>query len=196
MTTTTTMASNGKLRKSLADQIDRLDGILDGLSDALNGAVASAVKDAVKQAVREAVQSLAAEIQSYPAVRQLIQKSLMPSMTPAQTPREDDEHRPGGGKLAAARSWISSRVQALYGRCKQGAYLAYAAVCRAWQWARERLGTVAVALAGLVLAGVTYLVRTRMADLMGKCCHAAKDRALKAWASLRRLRSAALPAGG
>jgi hypothetical protein len=100
-----------------------------------------------------------------------------------------------GGKLAAARSWISSRVQALYGRCKQGAYLGYTAVCRTWQWARERLGTVAVALAGLVLAGVTYLVRTRVADLMVMCCRAAKDRALRAWASMRRLRPAALPAG-
>jgi hypothetical protein len=196
MTTTTTMASNGKLRKSLADQIDRLDGILDGLADALNGAVTSAVKDAVGQAVREAVHSLAAEIQSHPAVRQLIQKSLMPSMTPAQPQHKDDEPRPGGGKLAAARSWIGSRVQALYGRCKQGAYLASAAMRRAWQWTCERFGTVAVALAGLVLAGVTYLVRTRVADLMSKCCHAARDRAIRAWASLRRLRPAALPAGG
>jgi hypothetical protein len=195
MTTTTTMASNGKLRKSLADQIDRLDGILDGLADALNGAVASAVKDAVGQAVREAVQSLAAEIQSHPAVRQLIQKSLMPSMAPAEPQHKDDEPRPGS-KLAAARSWIGSRVQALYQRCKQGAYLAYTAVCRAWQWARERLGTVAVALAGLVLAGLTYLVRTRVADLMSKCCHTARGRAIRAWASLRRLRTVALPAGG
>jgi hypothetical protein len=196
MTTPTTMASNGKLRKSLADQIDRLDGILDGLADALNGAVASAVKDAVGQAVREAVQSLTVEIQSHPAVRQLIQKSLMPSMAPAQPPREEDEPRPSGGKLAAVRNWVGSRVQALYGRCKQGAYLAKTAVCRSWQWGRERLGTVAVALAGLVLAGVTCLVRTQVADLMVTCCRAARDRAIRAWASLRRLRTAALPAGG
>jgi hypothetical protein len=33
MTTTTT---NGRTRKSLAEQIDRLDAILDGLADALN----------------------------------------------------------------------------------------------------------------------------------------------------------------
>ncbi len=51
----TTMMANGRARKSLADQIDRLDGILDGLADALNQAVAEAVKEAVAVAVRAAV---------------------------------------------------------------------------------------------------------------------------------------------
>src|SRR5947209_5832748 len=52
MTTTTTRTEpNGKVRKSLADQIDRLDGILDGLDAALSGAVQDAVEQAVRQAV-------------------------------------------------------------------------------------------------------------------------------------------------
>ena len=36
---TVTMQTNGQVRKSLAEQIDRLDGILDGLADGLNEAV-------------------------------------------------------------------------------------------------------------------------------------------------------------
>src|SRR4051812_16304649 len=52
---TTTMTRNGQGRPSLAQQIDRLDGILDGLADALNQAVAQAVKEAVAEAVRVAV---------------------------------------------------------------------------------------------------------------------------------------------
>ena len=35
-----TATLNGNVRKSLAEQIDRLDGILDGLADSLSGAIA------------------------------------------------------------------------------------------------------------------------------------------------------------
>jgi len=42
-----------KVRKNLADQIDRLDATLDGLADNLNQAVASAVKDAVQNVLLE-----------------------------------------------------------------------------------------------------------------------------------------------
>jgi hypothetical protein len=50
--------TNGKVRKSLADQLDRLDGILDVLGDGLNEAIA----DAVKSAVTTAVQSVLSEL--------------------------------------------------------------------------------------------------------------------------------------
>lgn len=43
---TATMMANGKTRKTLADQLDRLDRILDGLAEALNEAVADAVRSA------------------------------------------------------------------------------------------------------------------------------------------------------
>lgn len=52
---------NGRFKKSLAYQLDRLDSILDGLADALNGAVADAVKQAVGTAAREAVKVALAE---------------------------------------------------------------------------------------------------------------------------------------
>src|ERR1700722_14194127 len=57
---------NGRVaRKSLAEQIDRLDGILDGLAEALNGAVSDAVKDAVGQAAQVAVsEAVAATLQA------------------------------------------------------------------------------------------------------------------------------------
>ncbi len=47
--------NNGQVRKTLASQLDRLDGILDALSDGLNEAVATAVEGAVERAVRQAV---------------------------------------------------------------------------------------------------------------------------------------------
>jgi hypothetical protein len=41
--TTMTTNTNGRTRKSLAEQIYRLDAILDGLSEALTDSVAAAV---------------------------------------------------------------------------------------------------------------------------------------------------------
>lgn len=55
MSTTTATSLNGRMKKTLAFQLDRLDTILDGLADALNGAVADAVKATVGNAAREAV---------------------------------------------------------------------------------------------------------------------------------------------
>jgi hypothetical protein len=44
---------NGRVRKSLAEQIDRLDRTLDGLANGLNEAVATAVQIAVREALTE-----------------------------------------------------------------------------------------------------------------------------------------------
>jgi hypothetical protein len=79
MTTTTT---DGRTRKSLAEQIDRLDAILDGLADALNEAVADAVKDAVTAAVQEAVHAAVVEVLTNAELR----KRLGVVQTPATQP--------------------------------------------------------------------------------------------------------------
>src|ERR1700730_5454765 len=63
---TTTM--NGNVRKSLAEQIDRLDPILDGLAVSLSGAVADAVRETVAVAVKEAVQAVLIEVLGNPEV--------------------------------------------------------------------------------------------------------------------------------
>ena len=68
MTTATRNGSNGKARKSLAEQIDRLDGILHGLSEALDGAIADSVARAVEGAVHRAVESA---VQQLPSINKL-----------------------------------------------------------------------------------------------------------------------------
>jgi hypothetical protein len=70
---TTTSNTNGRVRTSLASQIDRLDSILDGLAEAINETVVAAVQAAVGQAVREAVQATLAEVLSNPQLRPLLQ---------------------------------------------------------------------------------------------------------------------------
>jgi hypothetical protein len=79
---TTTTTTNGRTRKSLAEQIDRLDAILDGLADALNEAVADAVKEAVTVAVQEAVHAAVVEVLTNAELR----KRLGVVQTPATQP--------------------------------------------------------------------------------------------------------------
>jgi hypothetical protein len=80
----TTSNPNGRTaRKSLAEQIDRLDAILDGLAENLNAAVvdavAGAVKDAVTVAVQEAVHAAVLEVLTNAELRKRLQ-------TPASQP--------------------------------------------------------------------------------------------------------------
>jgi hypothetical protein len=72
-----TVLTNSKVRKSLSEQIDRLDKILDGLAEALNGAVADAVTQAVGLAVKEAVQTVLTEVLSNPDLRAQLQGSAV-----------------------------------------------------------------------------------------------------------------------
>ncbi len=62
---------NGRARKSLADQIDRLDKVLDGLADGLNDAIASAVQEAVRAVLKEVLvqQELLAKLQAETTVQ-------------------------------------------------------------------------------------------------------------------------------
>jgi hypothetical protein len=66
----TTMTPNGKPRKQLGDQLDRLDeqlarqdAVIDALADGLNEAVGDAAKEGVKEAVQAAVVELLTNIE-------------------------------------------------------------------------------------------------------------------------------------
>jgi hypothetical protein len=103
----TTTTTNGKLRKSLAEQIDRLDAILDGLSAALNESVAAAVKEAVGLAVREAIQAVMTEVFANPAVLELLHGV---GTQPAKVGV--------GERLQTAWSFIAAKAKAAVGSCK------------------------------------------------------------------------------
>jgi hypothetical protein len=107
--TMTTTNVNGRVRKSLAEQIDRLDQILDGLADGLNEAVAMAVKEAVSLAVKEAVQAVLAEVLTNPAVREPLGGVGSPSVPPADaSPKSGWRQR-----LGQAGAWIGRRLGAV-----------------------------------------------------------------------------------
>src|SRR5262249_414231 len=93
-------------RKSLADQIQRLDSILDGLSEGLNEAVTTAVKEAVTTGVQQAI----VEVLTNPELQQLLHPPKTPD-PPVHSPTPP-ESRGGGflGGLWLARSGSAGRV--------------------------------------------------------------------------------------
>src|SRR5688500_12767993 len=82
-----TATTNGKHRKQLSDQLDRLDGIIDALAEGLNAAVA----DAAREGTRLAVQGAIVEILTNPDLRAAIRQATgdgvgSGSPAPAPTP--------------------------------------------------------------------------------------------------------------
>jgi hypothetical protein len=89
MTTSNGTINSRTARKSLADQIDRLDGILDGLAEALNESVADAVKGVIAQAVRSAVEAAVKEVLASPdLLRAALEKHAPPSANPMPPAQE------------------------------------------------------------------------------------------------------------
>jgi hypothetical protein len=103
----TTTTTNSRLRKSLADEIDRLDAILDGLANALNESVAAAVKEAVGLAVKEAVQAVLTEVLANPAVLELLHGITAQPATPSF-----------GQRVRSAWSFVMAKISAVGNACK------------------------------------------------------------------------------
>ena len=183
MTTTTTNA-DGRTRKSLAEQIDRLDAILDGLSDALDGAVAAAVQEAAGRAVREAVQAVLAEVLTNPALRE---RALPADSQPA--PRADSLSVPQ--PPARLATWLGARARSCVRACAAGLCWARDTAVRlsllAGGWLRA-----ALLAAGAVTAGVANFVRARLAAVAGRLSGWAAGLVATAGPALRRLVPAAL----
>lgn len=116
------LSTNGQ-RKSLAEQIDRLDSILDGLSEGLNDAVASvvqqavsaAVEQAVALAVREAVHSVLTEILTNADLR----AALLPPAQASAPAAPQKPAQPVKERLDRAWTWVKSTVQAIWAKVKE-----------------------------------------------------------------------------
>jgi hypothetical protein len=99
------VTTNGRARKSLAEQIDRLDRTLDGLADALNESVATAV--------REAVQGVLVEMLADAGLRAQLQAGLSPPA--AATPPVTAAPAPSPVRRGCRRLWngVKQRIYAV-----------------------------------------------------------------------------------
>jgi hypothetical protein len=147
MTTTLRASSNGQPRKTLASQLDRLDGILDGLDAALAGAV----QEAVGQAVKEAVQAVLTEV----LTNRALQEQLRPDSTDSAA-AESRQQRPSLPQRLgqAAAKGLRSTVQTV-------------------RQAGRRVGLFLLAAAGLT-ASVAYAARRRLASATAAVCRVGK----------------------
>src|SRR5262249_7482708 len=167
MTLPTTNDTDKKARKSLSEQIDRLDSLLDGLADNLNAAVADAVRDAVGGAVREAVQVTLLELLAHPEIKSLLQAATASCSAPPspKTPPDDTDGRPGQrDRLGAAGAWAGRQAGVAGNACARAGRWLKAGLLGVWQL-RTRLLT-AVGL-GAAVGLAAYLAGPWLSALAG-----------------------------
>jgi hypothetical protein len=174
---TQTLEMNGPTRKTLASQLDRLDGILDGLSEGLNQAVAQAVREAVGLAVQEAVQAVLTELLTNPALREQLQGPAEAESAPPDGLANKEDG--GGGRLTALCGRVGDKLRSA---CRAGAGClrqAGRAASLAWRLADDRVRAA-------LLVAVAYLARTALAAAARRLCGAARSLVNRAWGALRR----------
>ena len=86
---TTKLNTNGQARKSLAEQIDRLDAVLDGLAEGINDTVVAAVKEAVGAAV----QAVLREVLSSPELLARLAVAVPAATQKAEKPKASWKQR-------------------------------------------------------------------------------------------------------
>ena len=162
----TKTVTNGQARKSLAEQIGRLDAVLDGLADGLNEAVA----DAVKEAVGAAVQAVLSEVLANPEVQARLRAPAPAVATPAPKARWKEYgawlcasvvvwyavvRAEWCKRLVQARRWVSGAVERMRGLSRYKWHLLVAlSVAAAATASASWTGPVVAAAAGW-LAGCT-----------------------------------------
>jgi hypothetical protein len=159
MNATMTTATNGKPRKQLSDQLDRLDvqmdradAILDALSEGLNGAVADATKEGTRAAVKDAV----IELLTDPELRAALHKASAPPTGPRVSVW--DRLRAKARQLAARTAAMARSVrQAVAAKVAEAKAIVAGAAAPAWvAWQFRKAAVVGLGI-GVVVTGVAYL---------------------------------------
>jgi hypothetical protein len=149
---------NGKPRKQLAEELDRMtaqldraDAILDALSEGLNGAVAEATKEGTRLAVKEAV----VELLTDPDLRDALHRASAPlaEAQPTLWERMKAKARQAGERAAALTQAARRAVTTKAGEAK--AVLAGAAAPAWVAWKLRKAALVGLGI-GVVVAGIAY----------------------------------------
>src|SRR5262249_14212650 len=119
-------------RKTLASQLDRLDGIL----DALDVALAEAVRDAVAGAVREAVVAVSRELMTNPEILAAVAAAAAPA-APLARPAGSPPEQPPPGRAPSVRGRVRRAWNAAVAVLTFVAAWALSAAPSAINWARQ-----------------------------------------------------------
>src|SRR6266567_4548749 len=102
MSNTSVAGADGKARrKTLSDQLDRLDGVIDDLSEGLHQAVAHVVGQAVTQAVQQAVEGLMQTVLNNPELLRNLAAQLGPPAPAAPAAAPTEREAPASGRPGA-----------------------------------------------------------------------------------------------
>jgi hypothetical protein len=104
---TATLPMNGKPRKQLSDQLDRLDDLIDVLGDGLNDAVVTAMRDGARQAVKEAL----VEVLTHPEFLTALQSVIGPKEAVPAKPTVWQRIKAGLGQLRTVAANIFSSIK-------------------------------------------------------------------------------------
>jgi hypothetical protein len=160
-----TMTLNGKPRKQLADQLDRLDQqmerhdtILDALAEGLNGAVADATRAGTRLAIKDAV----IEMLTDPELRTALHKATAPT-APAK-PSLWNRLRQRARELATKVRGVTVATGATIAAQVPVVQRAVKAVARfaALTWRVRKVVLVGLGI-GAVVAAVSYLTSHELA---------------------------------
>jgi hypothetical protein len=159
---TATVTPNGKpQRKQLADQLDRLDGIIDALAEGLNEAVAEACREGTRLAVKDAV----VEILTNPELRALLAPHAPAASPPAPAPVAEPKKPGVWSRIKARAAALRAAAGAVVTRAKEAVIrrcvIAGDTVVALGRATGETLPVRRVALVGLgvgVLVGAACLV--------------------------------------
>ncbi len=142
--------TNGKTRKTLSDQLDRLDNILDALSEGLNGAVADAVREAAGAAVQEAVKQALITVMTDSNVLALISGAARAQADAPPAPNVSTAaaaSRPGlRERLGAVGAWAGQKVRA----ARRGLGGLAGRLAPLWQFRKQLLVALGVGTAAAV----------------------------------------------
>jgi hypothetical protein len=122
MSNENTTTFNGKShRKTLADQLDRLDGIIDALASGLNETVAEVVKQAVSVAVQQAVEGLVQAVLTNPELLRGLIAKVMPTASTDNEPQSAEPSEPAKpSRLARACNWVRRSCAAFQQKLGKG----------------------------------------------------------------------------
>ena len=179
---------NGKPRKQLADelnrmtaQLDRADAILDALSEGLNGAVADATKEGARQAVKDAV----IELLTDPDLRAALHQASAPpaEARPSLWARLRARARTLAVRAKAAGQAAAAAVAARAPAVRRGVGVVVGLGLLAWQVKKVVLIGLGV---GAAVAGLAYLGGHHLAAALSGLGAAAATVAVRAGLWVRR----------